>query len=80
MDIYAVLVKYEEMCEEATAWHPCGEEQTKVYCELCATIRPHVCHQTRDHYSSEELKSLVIGTHRGVQGVPRGERRGRLCV
>jgi len=46
MDIYAVLVKYEEMCEEATAWHPCGEAQTKVYCELCATIRPHVCHQT----------------------------------
>jgi len=63
MAVYAVLVKYEETCEGATAWLLRGEAHAKAYSELCATIRPHRRQQIRDHYTGEKLKLLVDGNH-----------------
>ena len=73
MAVYAVLVKYEETCEEATAWLLRGEAQAKAYSELCATIRPHLRQQIRDDYTGEKLKLLVDGNHKEAAKVCRAE-------
>jgi len=71
--MYAVLVKYEKTCEEATAWLLRGEAQAKAYSELCAIIGPHLRQQVRDHYTGEKLKSLVDGSHKEAAKVCRAE-------
>jgi len=73
MAVYAVLVKYEETCEEATAWLLRGEAHTKAYSELCATMRPHLHQPIRDHHTGEKFMSLVDGNHKEEAKVCRAE-------
>jgi len=73
MAVYAVLVKYEETSEEATAWLLRGEAQAKAYSALCATIRPHLRQPIRDHFTGEKLKALVDGNQKEAAKVCRAE-------
>jgi len=64
MNVYAVLVKCEETCEEATAGLLRDEAKAKAYSDFYATIRPHLRQQIRDNYTGEKVKLFVSGNHK----------------